>query len=65
MRCLDPRLEGLRRDIVRLERIDRLLKPRLRALTVWPFNRLGAALCLVMAMASILYFRRKLGNSDR
>ena len=25
----------------------------------------GAALCLVMAMASILYFRRKLGNSDR
>ena len=24
------------------ERIDRLLKPRLRALTVWPFNRLGA-----------------------
>ena len=35
------------------ERIDRLLKPRLRALTVWPFNRLGAALCLVLAAAMI------------
>ena len=35
------------------ERIDRLLKPRLRALTVWPFNRLGAALCLVLAAAMV------------
>ncbi len=26
------------------ERVDRLLKPRLRALTVWPFNRIGACL---------------------
>jgi len=35
------------------ERIDRLLKPRLRALTVWPFNRIGAALCLLLAAAMV------------
>lgn len=35
------------------ERIDRLLKPRLRALTVWPLNRIGALACLLLAMAMV------------
>ncbi|HEX5678125.1 MAG TPA: exopolysaccharide biosynthesis protein [Alcanivorax sp.] len=35
------------------ERIDRLLKPRLRALTVWPFNRIGALACLLLAVAMV------------
>lgn len=35
------------------ERIDRLLKPRLRALTVWPFNRIGALVCLLLAVAMV------------
>ena len=35
------------------ERVDRLLKPRLQALTRWPFNRLGALLCLLLAVAMV------------
>ncbi len=35
------------------ERVDRLLKPRLRPLTVWPFNRIGALACLLLAAAMV------------
>ncbi len=35
------------------ERIDRLLKPRLHFLTVWPFNRIGALVCLLLAAAMV------------
>ncbi|MCC4310005.1 exopolysaccharide biosynthesis protein [Alcanivorax marinus] len=35
------------------ERLDRLLKPRLAWLTRWPFNRVGALACLLLAVAMI------------